>query len=231
MKMQKMVWTAGCVVIGMNAVVTADIIANGNFAQNAASYIQNPGYNQANNASNPIDPTSWTDNGIGNAGLNGPDVAIGSPFAPASQSTPATDFGFLQYPGAAYYQTFAVTPGESYSVSYTDGARVNDTDDQDTVLIEDGSYNGTTLASQTESPSAQNFTVEPSFNFTAASDEATIVLENTTPGASDLDRTVDFGNVTITSTSILGVVPEPSSIGLLAIGSLSLLARRKRAQI
>jgi hypothetical protein len=231
MKMQNLVWAAGCVVVGMNTAATADNIANGDFAGNAPSYTQNPGYNQPHDSSNPIDPSSWTDNGIGNAGLNGPDVAIGSPFTPVSQSTPAVDFGFLQYPGAAYYQTFAVIPGETYAVSYTDGARYGESGDQDTVSIEDGSYDGTTLASQYESPSGQNFTVEPSFEFTAASDSATIVLENTTLGPSDFDRTIDFTDIGVRDVSqgdVIQAVPEPASIGLLAVGGLSVLARRRR---
>jgi hypothetical protein len=249
---------AGGVLVAVAEVSSAAPFGNGDFSANASSYTQNLGYNSTatNPSSNPSNPTDWFVSGGYNGGVNGSDAisVYNQPndiFGPATVPSPG-DYGFLQnyqnYAYTSYYQTFSVTAG-TYSISYQDAARPKDTESPtDLLYVENGPFSalgltisttpgvlpaptGNYLAYQAEQPSNQSFTTEPTLTFTISPGEtqATIVLENTFLtgyGNSGQDETVDFTNISITQ-----VTPEPTSLALLTIGSLGMLARRRRAAI
>ena len=197
----------------------ANLILNGNFSVNASSYTSSPGYSSYQ--SNPTNPTDWTVNGAG-SGVNGPDAgsAVGTPFAPVSTAG-VRDFNFLQGGGVYSSQTVTTTASQAYTLAFAAAQRDGNTSAVLEVILTDAtnSQQITTLTPATITDTGfNNF----SLNFTAPSASTAVEFLNNSPSG---DNTVDVSNVS------LNPVPEPATIGLVAIGSLGLLliGRRRAA--
>lgn len=201
-------------------VARSSIIINGVFSANAAAYTAPPGYS---GGGSPVAPTGWTSSG-GNTGVNGPDTGgYGSsayqPFAPKSTAG-VSDFSFLQGNGALISQTAATIAGQSYTLAFDAAARGGDPSAVLEVILTNAT-SGSQIINLTPAITDAAFT--PFFlNFTATSGSTDIeFLNNSLPG----DLTVDVSNVSLATTA----VPEPATLGLLAIGGMTLvLIGRKR---
>ncbi len=192
---------------------SANMILNGDFSANASKYTTYPGYDST--SPNPSNPTGWVVSVPANAGVNGPDTGFfgtqGEPFAPAS-TTGVRDFAFMQ--GGQIFQTVTTTAGQAYQVTYDAGARGNTPSTMNTVAWDN--VNHAAIVTQSPGLSEANFT-SFTMDFTAASSSTQIVFEDT-------GGTPDVSNVSLTP------VPEPASLGLVAVGGLGmLLIGRKRA--
>ena len=191
---------------------SANLISNGDFSANASAYSTYPGYSASPNPSNP---TGWVVSVPANAGVNGPDTGFfgtqGEPFAPAS-TTGVRDFAFMQ--GGQIFQTVTTIAGQAYQVTYDAGARGNTPSTMNTVAWDN--VNHAAIVSQAPSISDLNFAAF-TMDFTAASSSTQIVFQDT-------GGTPDVSNVSLTP------VPDPASLGLVAVGGLGmLLIGRKRA--
>jgi hypothetical protein len=204
----------------------ANLIVNGNFSANASSYTAYPGYSQA---PNPSAPTGWTtgDGGysVSYSGVNGPDTgffaASGSPFAPSS-TTGVNDFNFMQGPGVYTSQTTTTAVGQSYTLTFDAAQRSGDPNSVLEVIVTNAT-NGNQIATSTPTINDTSFATF-SLNFTAASGSTGIEFLNNSGTTGD--NTVDVTNVSMAEAA----VPEPASLGLLAIGGLGLLmVSRRRA--
>ncbi len=199
----------------------ANLILNGDFSANASSYTVSPGQD-GRSGINPASPTDWT--GGSNAGINGSDVGWTSgsktPNGPASV-TGVTDFAFISF-NDSLRQTFAVTPGATYTVTYLDASRSgsNPIPTLDAYVF-DGAVTkvsgSTQLALNSTTPSTSGFNTE-TFNFTAGT-STTDTLYFTVTGTTN---TADFTDVSVVAT------PEPAAMGLLGVGAVGLLLVRRR---
>jgi hypothetical protein len=121
-------------------------------------------------------------------------------------------------------QTFSVTGGTSYVVSYEDAIESGDSTTGDSLVADtaDGNLGANPFnESHYTAPGSTTFQPE-SFTFTAGSTATleTIIFQATGPdghGAVPVD---------VTDVSVVAV-PEPASIALLAVGAIGLLARRR----
>ncbi|MGC9259510.1 MAG: PEP-CTERM sorting domain-containing protein, partial [Phycisphaerae bacterium] len=216
---------AVAILAGGNA--QAAIIQNGDFSANAAAYINFPGYDggaavSPNVTPNPTAPTNWTQNGTGGVGINGVDTTTGNPFGPsAQQATPTLDWVFLQNAGAAVFQSYTVTAGQSYQVSYLDANRATDAGYAHAYVL-GGSLAGPVLGQYQTTPGDVNFQAE-SFTYTADANTTDFLVLQNASGAGDL--TVDFTAVSVAA------VPEPATLGLVAVGGLGLLLLKRRRAV
>jgi len=204
----------------------ASMILNGDFSGNASSYITSPGYNSPMSSGNPANPTDWIANNKGNnSGVNGINTTTGNPFGPSSQqgNSATMDWAFLQNTTTALYQSFGVTPGQSYVVSYLDAARGGETGSALRVYVEGGGTFGPVLGSNQTTPGNVSFQKE-SFTFTAdANLTDVIIFQNQVAGATG--DTVDFTDASVAA------VPEPATLGLAAAGALGLLLLKRRKAV
>ncbi len=202
--------------------ITTSLINNGAFATNAAVYTKSPGYSQGGN---PAAPMRWTSSG-GNTGINGPDTGFfGSsgyqPFAPKSTAG-VSDFSFLQGKGAFIAKTAYTTAGQSYTLAFDAAQRSSDTTAALEVILTNPT-NGREIITLTPTINDRGFT--PFFlNFTATSGFTNLEFLNTS--STGIDDTVDVSNVSLA----VAAVPEPATLGIFAIGSmtLALVARKRR---
>ncbi len=198
--------------------VHANLILNGKFSANAASYTNFPGYSTS---PNPTAPADWSVNG-GGAGVNGPDTgaAVGTPFAPSSTAG-VNDFLFMQGGGIDAEQTVAPTANEAYTLSFAAAQRDGDTTAVLEVILLNGANGGNSFKTYTPAVVDTGFT-NFSLNFTAPSDIVAVEFYNNSPAG--VDDTVDVSNVSLAPTP----VPEPATLGLLGIGSMGLLLLKRR---
>lgn len=194
--------------------VTSSLVANGVFSANASDYTQSNGVSGA--GTNPANPTGWVSSGT--TGVNGPDTKLTStPFAPASTAG-VSDFAFLQNSGSSISQTVSTTQnGTEYTLAFDGAAMSSESSASMEVLIKDATT-GQIIDTYTPTITDAGFT--PYFlSFTATSGSTLIEFLNTSSTSSD---TVDVSNVS------LAPVPEPTALGLLAVGCGLVLAGRKR---
>ena len=202
--------------------VATNLITNGNFSENAAAYVSFPGYSAS---PNPTDPTGWT----GTNGVNGPDTGFyptssdNLPFSPAPNATingNLPDFAFMQGPGPSVAQTAATTSGSNYTLTYYGAARAGETADVLKVIVTNAA-DSQQIATQTPAIIDTGWTP---FTLSFIAPSASINVEFLNASAAGSSGTVDVTNVA------LAAVPEPATLGLLALGGLGmLLIGRKRA--
>ena len=198
----------------------ANMILNGDFSVNAPNYTSLPGYSAS---PNPAGPSGWTISEV-HVGVNGPDTGFaGEPFAPTS-TTGVSDFAFIQDQNANLSQAVATTAGQAYTLTYDAAARAGDSlgggvDTLEVVLTD--ATNSNQITTQTPGITEAGFNLF-TLNFTAPSASTGIEFENLTAPVSGASGTVDVSNVA------LAAVPEPATLGLVALGTLGLLLQQRR---
>ncbi len=199
----------------------ANIIVNGDFSANASSYVVYPGNDSKKSSTavtNPASPTGWA--GSTNDGVQGTDVG----FTPKTSFSPTsvngvTDYAFIHF-ASTLSQSFTVTPGATYTVSFEAASQSGQTPPTLTAYVLDGTTSKTNpLASNSPTLSSASFN-PVSFNFTAGTASTDTLLFETSTNNNAAD---------ITDVSI-APVPEPAAMGLFGVGALGLLlARRQKA--
>jgi len=170
-----------------------NIVLNGDFSSNGASFTNFPGYT---GGSNPAAIDDWTKTGGGQVGVNG--VGIHNPFGPANKSA-ATYYGFLQNSAASLTQTVTgLSPNTTYYVSFVAANRNRsaDADAQGRVLLADNSNTYYDSGSNTWSTAAFQ-TVSAEFTTGSSIDGPVVLtLSNESPAG---DKTVDYSNIVVAS--------------------------------
>ncbi|MGC9259034.1 MAG: PEP-CTERM sorting domain-containing protein [Phycisphaerae bacterium] len=196
---------------------SANMIQNGDFSANAPQYTSGYG---GDGGSNPSGPADWTPIASGSGGvlLEGLDTDLG---ANQTQLAPAAlngvrDFAVLQGYGGepSILQTVATTAGQSYALTYDAGLYQWAADGTLEVTITDAT-NSNLVTSQTPAASGVQFS-SFSVMFTAPSISTTIEFVNNTPSATG-GTFVDVSGVVMTP------VPEPATLGLVAVAGAGLL--------
>ena len=201
----------------------ANIIVNGDFSANASSYVVYPGNDSKKSSTagttNPASPTGWA--GGSNDGVQGADVGFTpkTPFAPSSLSG-VTDYAFIHFQ-SALSQSFTVTPGATYTVSFEAALQSGNTPTTLTAYVLNGKTTSETnpLASNSPTLSEASFSLV-SFNFTAGT-ASTDTLDFVT---SVNNNAADITDVSVEPSA----VPEPAAMGLFGVGAVGLLLARRR---
>ncbi|MGC9259195.1 MAG: DUF642 domain-containing protein [Phycisphaerae bacterium] len=201
----------------------ANMIQNGDFSANAASYTTSPGYSTAGYQTSPNGPTGWTISDV-HVGVNGPGTGFSAePFAPTSTSG-VNDFVFIQNQNVNLYQTVATTAGQAYTLTYDAAARSGETADVLNVILTDAT-NSNQITIQTPAISDASFTPF-TLDFVAPSLSTTVEFLNQTANSPITGGfTVDVSNIS------LAAVPEPATLGVFAIGGLGLLLLKRRKAV
>lgn len=166
-------------------------------------------------------------NGTGNGTLAGSPFTFtggagisenGSAFQGTQLAAEGDQLALIQDTGSFSQTISGFTVGQMFNLTFQVAARGEQTGGNPfTVTI-----GGDTIFTDTVGPTSGSFTPVTSSNFTAASDTLTLTFTgdaDARPG----DNTSFFDALAI------NVVPEPASLGFLALGGLGLLARRRRA--
>jgi hypothetical protein len=171
-----------------SSVSAANIVLNGDFSSNAASFSTFPGYI---GGSNPAAIDNWTKIGGGQAGVNG--SGISTPFGPSNKNG-ATYWSFLQNNTSAITQVVTPSVNTSYGIAYLAANRSSNAGAQGRVVLADNSTtfydSGVNTWSNTafQAMSGQ-FTTPGSFD-----GPVVLTLSNVSPSG---DNTVDYSNVLI----------------------------------
>ncbi|NNM89039.1 MAG: PEP-CTERM sorting domain-containing protein [Phycisphaerae bacterium] len=218
---------------GLVGTASANMIVNGDFSANASSYYGTPGFSTTPYQTQPYGPTGWT---IGQVqiGVNGPDTGFyssdGEPFAPPTV-TGVRDFGFIQEASwrgpNTISQTVATTAGSSYQLSYVGAASTYTSGNGGgyvyvlEVIVTDTTKNAEIV---TQNPAITTADFLPfTLDFTATSASTNIEFLNGSTVGSGLS--VDVSNVSLVA------LPEPATLGLMAVGGLGLLILGKRRKM
>lgn len=205
---------------------SANLITNGNFSANANQFVVFPGLASSVPEApegNPLSIPGWTWNGSSNFGVNGKDTVSNLPALPgpigiygpsSQQSNPDRNWVLLQGDGAAVFQIFNVTPGVQHTVSFEAATRDGEVGEDGLVIfgiaqIYDGAL--ANFLTQATPKEYSNVAFEAaSFTFTPTQSQASLVLQNFSPGLAG--KTVNFANVSVVA------VPEPGALALAGIG-------------
>jgi hypothetical protein len=200
---------------------SANLITNGNFSANANQFVVFPGLASSVPGApegNPVSIPGWTWNGTPNFGVNGISTGTSAPigiYGPSSQqSNPDRNWVLLQGNGAAVFQVFNVTPGVQHTVSFEAATRDGEVGEDGKVIfglaqIYDGA-SGAFLTQATPKAYSNVAFEAASFTFTPTQSQASLVLQNFSPGLAG--KTVNFTNVSVVP------VPEPGALALAGIG-------------
>jgi hypothetical protein len=226
-------------------VANANLILNGDFSANASSFTTDNGYDNTGQSgnTNPLNPTDWTQILPGGPGVNGTDTKLNT-FGPANPTEldgvkgGIVDYAFLQNFGG-FEQTFSVTAGTTYKITYDAAARNQSTsigtskvpagivatviDPNSTIIYQQTS--NLTSGSQfysNDNAGGNYFTTGTGngLDFTALT--SGVATLNFKDYGTSTDHTADFTNVVIAAT------PEPAALGLLGVGAVGLLLVRRR---
>jgi hypothetical protein len=189
-----------------------NLIVNGNFSANAASFTNWPGYILPWSSGNPAAITGWMNLTNLLVGVNGIATSAGDAFSPSS--TDGRTYAFIQGGVNGLAQNLALSANTTYQLDFEVAARVGNTPNYQ-VLLGDGTQVFYTLTNVANNVAfvhvSATFTTPSSFKATPF-----IQLLNLTPG----DNTIDFANVSLvvvgskgpTQTS-LTPSPNPSTYG------------------
>lgn len=168
-----------------------NLVTNGDFSSNAASFTTFPGYV---GGSNPADIDNWTKMPAATTqvGING--SGISNPFGPSDKSA-ATYYAFLQSNAPELSQAIIMSPSTGYNLSFVAGNRASNPNAEGRVVIQDNSsvyYD----SGVTNWGTGAFQLVNASFVTPASIDgTVTITLNNDSPAG---DNTVCYGNVSLT---------------------------------
>ncbi|MDA8376420.1 MAG: PEP-CTERM sorting domain-containing protein [Planctomycetia bacterium] len=225
-------------VAGLAGTASANMIQNGDFSANGASFLVWPGYSgesgtyNGNPYTNPAAPTDWTVFTVGNGtwepGVNGtsgtaPNAAYGAPFTPTTLNLPDNSYyGIMQFTGDYLSQTVATTAGESYTLSYLAAGRNIDSTGLDVLnVVLTDAINSNTITTQVPGISQAQFNPF-TLTFTATSASTNVEFLN---NSTNSNNTVEIANVA------MAPVPEPATLGVFAIGGLGLLLLKRRKAV
>ena len=202
------------VVVGLNA-NAANVVTNGDFATNATSFSDFPGY--ADNSGNPAEIPDWTYTGSVQRGVNGTLAGMHNPFGPTDKSAAST-WAFVQQAGSIS-QTIVLQANTTYDISYLAASRSNNPDARGQVTVSDNSTTYYDSGGQHWNRTA--FQAVASQFSTGASFDGPVVITLINTNSIAGDNTVNYSDV------VVEAVPEPGSLALLTLGGL-LIARRRR---
>ncbi|MDB2358191.1 Ig-like domain-containing protein, partial [Opitutales bacterium] len=117
---------------------TANIVLNGDFADNASGFTTYPGYVGFGANATSIPGWSYSNTGVGNKGINGD--GIHTPFSPSNRSA-VTYFAFLQHGSSQFSQdlTGRLAPNSRYRISFKAANRNGDSSALGQVAVGDDS--------------------------------------------------------------------------------------------
>lgn len=169
-----------------------NLIRNGNFTVNAASFTNWPGYTSSASPDNPAIITDWENINDGGVGLNGTGVSFASANVFGPTNPGGRTYAFIQGGTNGLRQSLTLRPNTTYVLDYEVAARSSNTVSYQVQITDEAQTYFTT-----ENVAADNaWFVRVKKTFTTPETlvgNPTIQLLNPTPG----DNTVVFANVSL----------------------------------